>query len=178
MKLISNIKGFTLVETLVAINLSFIGITFIVSFYLFVFRFTQTISENYTHKYIYQNLFYNLENSLRKSDNYKVDFSTDHIILSTENSDTLLIYKDSLSLNNILVIPALENLAIHIHLFNGEELSITPGGLLDFQNNETVINSMDIKSLKFEIEKAERLFHFEIFTQAIPVKRFINIIKD
>ncbi len=171
-------KGFTLIETLVAINLSFIGITMIVSLYLFVVRFTRTISDQNTNQYLYQNFFFDLEKCLGSSDNYNIENHLQYLILCTDKSDTLLIYKDSLILNGILKISEFDEKSVKIYKLSDNHPLLIADEDYFLEMPESIIKSREIMSIRFEIKTSKQNFNYEIFTRPFSVNRFANLIKE
>jgi hypothetical protein len=173
MRLLRKNNGFTLIETLVAINLSFIAVGFIFSFYLFAQRFTDTLSRNFIDKYLIQNIFNKTVRMLKGADYFEIINNNGAISIVTDGQDFILISANSMSLKNILNITELEKPILTIKLFSGKELVLQPG---DIENNVSQIGGTDfplqsskIKCLLFEIIKKDKKYSFEYFTPAYAI---------
>lgn len=179
MNLVKNNKGFTLIETLVAINLSFLAITFIFSFYLFTKKFTETLSKNYTEKYLIQSFFSSVDKALKKPDYFEVTMQNGNLQIISNQNASFNLFKDSISLNNILSLSSLDRAGVTIFLFDNRELIIEPG--TEIENGEFMyegtfpIKSYSIKSIRFEIEKRAKKYSYEFYLPDIAIKRFENI---
>ncbi|QQS36967.1 MAG: hypothetical protein IPM56_03150 [Ignavibacteriales bacterium] len=178
MKFIVETKGFTLIETLVAINLSFIGLTFVVSFYLFVLKFTQTISEHNTNLFIYQNFFFELEKCIECSDAFRIESHPQYALLSTTNSDTLIIYKDSLILNGILKLSDIDGCIASIFNYNIDSPIQLSGNNSSYESHHFTASSKEIRSIHFQIKTTQQFFSYEIFVRAFSANRFIDLVKE
>lgn len=181
MKHFKSNNGFTLIETLVAINLSFIAIGFIFSFYLFAQRFTETLSRNFTDKYLIQNFFYETDRMLKSADYFEIINNNGNINIVTDEQDSIFISVTSLSLKNILIIAELEKPVITIKLFSGKEPILQPGAM---ENNVSQISGTDfplqsskIKCILFELIKKDKKYSFVYFAPAYAINRFNNIIE-
>lgn len=181
MKLLRQNNGFTLIETLVAINLSFIAIGFIFSFYLFAQRFTETLSRNFTDKYLIQNFFNKTIGMLKGADYFEIINNNGAISIVTDGLDSILISANSMSLKNILNITELEKPVITLKLFSDKELilqpEITQNNLSRINGSDYPLQSSKIKCIRFEITKKDKMYSYEYFTPAYAINRFINIIK-
>lgn len=182
MKVLKKNNGFTLIETLVSINISFIAISLIISFYLFTQKFSESLSKNYTNKYIEISFFNNLERALRKSDEYFINILDDKIIIKTSNDDSIYIAQDSISLNSLFSISNIENLDISIStdidnkiLIKNCEIISDLTSLLVSKNS---IKSNLINSIFFEIKNKKGSFSFKIYNLNISANHFKNIKKN
>lgn len=177
MKLISENKGFTLIETLVSINISFTAITLILTFYLFALKFSESVSRNYTDKYIQISFFNNLERTLRKSDEYSINIFNGKIIVHTSNADSIYISQDSISLNGLFSISDIKNLGISISTDTNEEIIVKNWEVIsDPTSILASINS--INSILFEIEKNKKNYSYQIFSLRTSVSKFKDIEKE
>lgn len=181
MRLLRQNNGFTLIETLVAINLSFIAIGFIFSFYLFAQRFTETLSRNFTDKYLIQNFFNKTVSIIKNANYYEITEVNNAIIIITEGTDSIFISATSMSLKNILIIDDLEKAAITVQLFSDKELilqpEITQNNLSQINGSDYPLQSSKIKCIGIEIIKKDKKYSYEYFTPSYAINRFNNIIE-
>lgn len=182
MKVLNDNKGFTLIETLVSINLSFIAISLIFSFYLFAQKFSESLSRNYTDKYIQMSFFHNLERTLNNSDEYFIKFLEDRIIINTSNDDSIYILQDSISLNGILEISKIERIDISISTDTGQDVLSWSDGVLEdpyvLLNEDNILKSNSIKSILFEIERNKKIYSVQIFPSNSSIYHFKNVLND
>lgn len=169
-------------ETLVSINLSFIAISFIFSFYLFAQKFSESLSRNYTDKYIQLNFFQNLERTLSNSDEYFINILNDRIIINTSNDDSIYISQDSISLNGIFEISKLERIDISISTDIEQDVLIWNGGVLTdptaLLNENNIFESISIHSILFEIERNKKIYSRQIFSSNASITHLKNIFND
>ena len=182
MKILNKNNGFTLIETLVAINLSFIAISLIFSFYLFAQKFSESLSRNYTDKYIQMSFFYNLENTLSNSDEYFIKFIGNKIIINTSNDDSIFISQDSISLNGIFEISKLEKINISISTDTEQDVLSWSDGVLEDPNallkEDNFIKSSSIHSIIFEIERNKKSLSYQILSSNASISHLKNILTD
>ena len=182
MKVLKSNKGFTLIETLVSINLSFIAISLIFSFYLFAQQFSESISRNYTDKYIQMSFFYNLERTLSQSEEYFIKILEDNIIINTSHDDSIFISQDSISLNGIFEISKIEYLNISISTDTEQEVLSWSDGVLEdpngLLNENNILESNSILSILFEIERNKKICSKKIFSSNASITHFKNIFND
>lgn len=174
-------KGFTLIETLVAINISLITISFIFSFYFFILKFSDLFANNYTDKYIQMSFFYNLNKTLKNCDECIVKLENEKFLFDMDD-DTLFITKDSISLSNVFYISKIESTDIIINTINEEKILIRNCELRSnasiLPNNKIEITSQNITSIIFKIERKGKSFNYQIFLPNTSIKRFKNIKKN
>lgn len=179
MKSLKQDKGFTVIETLVAVNLMFISVTFIFSFSLFIQKFTGTLSGNFTDKYIMQSLFSKIDLTLRKSDQFIVSLNNDMIFIITDSEDSVIISKESISLTNYNTVSALDDITCQFNLFSNDRIVFENGTIIEKAANitENAIQSSEIKSIEIRVEINGKKNTYEIITPAFSVKRFTNLEK-
>lgn len=177
MKILYDNKGFTLVETLVAINLVLIAVTFIFSFYLFFQKFTGSLSKNYEEKYIIQSLFSKIDLTLRKSDFYTVSWNDNNILIVTENGDSVIITNESISLSNYITVQGSENITLEVILFSNDRVKFESGALTEkpLCIDESSIISYKIRSIDVRVKLNGKEYAYEIITPAFSNKRFNNV---
>jgi hypothetical protein len=182
MKLVKENKGFTLIETLVSINLSFIAISLIFSFYLFAQKFSESLYQNYTDKYIQMSFFHNLERTLNNSDEYFIKFLEDRIIIYTSYDDSIYISLDSISLNGIFEISKIERINISISTDTNKEVLNWIDGVLEdpasLLNEGNILESSSIHSILFEIERNKKIYPMQILPSNASITHLKNIFTE
>lgn len=182
MKVLKNNRGFTLIETLVSINLSFIAISLIFSFYLFAQKFSESLSRNYTDKYIQMSFFYNLEKTLSNSDEYIIKFIGNKIIINTSTDDSIYISKDSISLNGIFEISKIERIDISISTDTEQDVLSWSDGVLEdpasLLNENNILESNSIHFILFEFERNKKIYTYQIFSPATSISHFTSISRE
>ena len=175
-------KGFTLIETLVAINLSFIALTVIISFFLFAKNFSESLSRNYINKYLQISFFNNVENALRNSDNYFINIGDNKTIIKTNNEDSIYFAQDSIALNTIFFISKIEKTEISITTDTDADIVIRNGELVtnptSLLNENKILESNRIHSISFQIIKNKMKYSYQIFSPAVSVTHFKNLFKE
>lgn len=169
-------NGFTLIETLVTINLSFITISLIFSFYLFAQKFSESLSQNYLEKYIQTSFLNALEKTLNNGDGYILRFVDDSIIINTNEEDSILISPNSISINRIFEITNLDSISISISTDIESYLVKWENGTLTNSNFENqTLESNKILSILFEIVVNKKYYSFNHSPISNSTTHFINI---
>lgn len=179
MKSIQSNNGFTIIETLVAINISFIAITMIFSFYLFAEKFTKNFSDNYSEKFKLLSSFNLLENTLRKCDEYEIIIQKGSIDIYTSEYDSICITQYSILLNRTFLIDSPENLNISISISGQEEFlvrnNIIVTELTELSTSNNIITSTVIDYILFNIENNKHSMSYKIINSSISINHFNNI---
>lgn len=169
-------NGFTLIETLVSINLAFIAISLVFSFYLFAKSFYESFSSNYIEKYSTTNFFYQLEKTLNNSDEYYIQLLDEKVIIHTIENDSIIITANSISLNGVINITNLENVKLRSSTDTEVEHFAWISGVLSSGNSgSTELQSQKIQSLFFEIERKKTKYSYSIYSPANSIRRFTNL---
>ncbi len=169
-------NGFTLLETLVSINLAFIAISLVFSFYLFAKSFYESFSSNYIEKYSTTNFFYQLEKKLNNPDEYYIQFLDEKVIIYTIENDSIIITANSISLNGVINITNLENVKLRSSTDIEEEHFAWISGVLSSGNSRsTELQSQKIQSLFFEIERKKKKYSYSIYSPTNSIRRFTNL---
>lgn len=179
MNVLKENRGFTLIETLVSINISLIAISLIFSFYLFAQKFSGSLSRNYTDKYAQMNFFNKLEKILENNDEYFVEIFNNKLLIITSNEDSICFTKDLISLNRIFEITKLDSINISIATETNEEITINNceihSGLSSSSIIDNTIKSSPINSISFEILYENSKYDYKIFNYPNSINRFQNI---
>lgn len=180
MKSLNKNNGFTLIETLVSINLSVIAISLIFSFYLFAKKFSESLSRNYMDKYVQISFFNNLEKTLNNSDEYFIKFTEDRISIITSNEDSIFISKNAISINGISELTKLDSISIGISTDLNEEMLNWKDGVLEnstlLLNENSVLESNEIILILFEIKRNNKNCSFQYFLSPNSISRYKNTI--
>lgn len=179
MKTLNKNNGFTLIETLVSINLSFIAISLIFSFYLFAQKFSESLSRNYVDKYTQFGFFNYLEKTLNNCDEYFIAFYEDKIIINTSNEDSILISPNSISINGIFELTKLDSIYISISTDTNQESLNWNSGFLDdpasLLKMSTGFKSNKILSILFEIKRNNKQHSYTLYSIPSSDFKFQNI---
>jgi hypothetical protein len=170
--------GFTLIETLTAINLSFIVVTFAVGFYLFFTKiissssnYIQTSSTDNTSLILIQDIFY-------KADSFVVHLMQDSVWINT-NKKNLVFSNNKISINNIYSIDDAGIISFEILKSNKEKISWNREFNQNIFSEETInMNSNEIESLHIEYKKNDESMLISFYQPPISIRNFRNIEKE
>lgn len=143
MNLIKKIDGFTLVETLVAINLSFLSITFMMSAYLFSQKFISSYMKKLDEKYNIQIFLDHLDKTLSSNDYFQINLNEKTTSFFLNDKELLKIEESRITLSNFGEIHGIEYSELKIKMDENESL--------------IVINGKPIKNIKFNIEGKKQI---------------------
>lgn len=169
--------GFTLVEILVGINLGFIVITLIVSFYLIFNKFYIGFIRKIEVK---QNLFttvYQIENLLKKQNGYDIHPIGNGCKIICNSGKSILLKEDEIWINDLPAITDIVEFVISFKLKNGNalEFSFKKNSLEDpGQNYTTSINSNQIESYSLVLKKDTYLINLSSVVPKYNLNRFEN----
>jgi|GEM_PF-5262569 len=179
MKVIKNKHGFTLIEILVAINISAISISLIISFYLFTVKFLNESLFKYENNWRYQNFFYLLGRTLRKSTTYNFRVDNGSLLLSTSNQDSLFINSSSISLNYIYELKKLTDISIVILINNQTEFKFVNGKtIVNNVQSYTTDNTFKFDEIDILVSNKSGNFPFRFLTPQLSVSKFKDIDAD
>lgn len=168
-------NGFTLIETLVSINLAFIAISLVFSFYLFVKSFYESFSSNYIEKYSTTNFFYQLEKTLNNSDEYYIQFLDEKVIIHTNENDSIIITADSISLNGVIYLTDLQTVKLRSSTDpKGVDFTWAGGVLSPSKPRSIELQSQKIHLLSIEIERIKKKYTYVLFTPSHSINHFTN----
>jgi hypothetical protein len=174
-------NGFTLMELLVGINISFIVITLMVSVYLFLFKFMLSTSRNVEAKINITSGMERLVSELYKSESFELRLDGDSVSVVTDNNRQIIFEPDSISLNDICLITGVENYEINVLLVNGDSKYIVDGKLAGeriFGEEMIAVPSHDIRRLNLAVKYKDHVYRAEYFTPGISTKMFTNIYRQ
>ncbi|MCF8355209.1 MAG: prepilin-type N-terminal cleavage/methylation domain-containing protein [Melioribacteraceae bacterium] len=174
----NNNKGFTLIEVLISINLSFLLVSFAYAFYLFSFQFSTKFINSYDRKNDINELFIRLTGKLESADSFEIIFSQHSTNVLLNKRDTVKFSGNSITLMNLYGIDEIENYNILFNLTDGEEIEIVDGAVNRHHSiSETTGNifSADIRSIKFEISDNNKIYSLKYVNSRKGVRRFKNV---
>jgi len=175
MKLIKVEEGFTLIELMVTINLSFMALAFIISFFLMINKIFIGTTQRAEEKHITYDFFYKLGEMLNKSEQYfiQTNDSTSQVI---SGSDTLNFSAGEITGNKFMYLNKIENYAMKVFFLSGDSLVLANGKAENLMMpGEINIYALDsIKSISLMLEK-NRIYNSTIYNKQIPYKRFKNL---
>ena len=176
MKLIEGQRGFTLIEIIVTINLAFLAVAIIVSFYLMISKiFTGTIKRS-EEKHVTNDFFYKLNDMLNKAEwySFQVSDTTSQLIC---RRDTVNFYEGRISGSNIMYLDNIKNYETKVYFVTGDSINISNGKVesLFFMPGEIKTFASDsILSISLNMER-NGIYNYNIYTKPIPYKRFKNL---
>jgi hypothetical protein len=174
-------NGFTLMELLVGINISFIVITLMVSVYLFLFKFMLSTSRNVEAKINITSGMERLVSELYKCESFELRFDDEFISVVTENNRQIIFKPDSIILNEICLITGIDDYEMNVRMVNGDSKYIVDGKIADrrvFANDMNALLSHDIRRLNLEVSYKDHVYRAEYFTPQISTNRFTNIYRQ
>src|SRR5690606_18781831 len=146
-------SGFTLIETLVAINLSFIAVTMAIGFYLFILKL-MTYSSNNVHVNQTDNHSLNIiQGILYKTHDFDIHLKSDSILINADKR-IIIFSKDKISVNNIYIIK--EYKLNSFRIFKADQVEISWEKEIDgneFAEEKIGLSSNEIETFSFEFKK-------------------------
>lgn len=170
-------KGFTILEVLVAINLSFLALTFTVSFFLFTYRLTSSIQRKIEINNDVNNILFRLEEKLNRADDFVFELTENELLLVIDNKDSVWVTDSLVNFSNIFYLEAFENFETSIttdeevitHLITNSEN--TERVLV----NDEIITSEIITSVNFGITAMNKKFLSTFYRSRYSAAGFRNI---
>lgn len=175
---ISKNNGFTLIEIIVGINIGFLLLTVIVTFFLFSTKFVATTTKKMDERQNINNFLSRLETTLRKADHFYLQRLDTTAVCIVNDADTILFNNNIFSLMNIYKIKGFKeyNSVIEMQPENQSSMSeeIVKKSLSDLRQNG-IVYSGDIKSISIEFSKNNHPYSFCYINPNISINRFRNI---
>lgn len=168
-------NGFTLVEIIVTINLAFLVVAFIVSFYLMVSKIFVGTTKRSEEKHVTNDFFYRLNEMLNKAEwySFQVNDSSSQLLC---DRDTVDFYEGKISGSCMMYLDNIENYEANIFFLSGDSLKISNGKAeeLSMPGKIKVLASDTIQSISMKLKK-ERIYNCNIHNKPIAYKRFKNL---
>lgn len=169
-------QGFTILETMVAINLSFIVITTLIGFYLFINKFISISSNNLHNKINDDNSLNLISELLYKADCFSLNLSSDSIQIKINNK-TVCYSPEEISVSNIFFIKDISLNSFIISIHDKGKIEWQREFNHRFQEEELTIESNKIENFSFEFEKNTKKMFIRYYQPSISANNFINIDK-
>ena len=175
MKIFNKSGGFTIIEILVAINISAISITLVIVFYLFTVKFFSKSAKEQELNWNNNRFFYLLNRTLRNSSTFSILTESNSISLIASRRDTILIKQDRIILKNLYSIKDLEKISLLIKSHNKLQLEYEDGKVIfnytgSFPNNKLKLDEIDI-----DIKSAHFSHSFKYLSPAISANKFNDL---
>jgi len=117
-------NGFTLIEVLVGINLSFIAVTIMVMFFLFAYKYIFSVTKNAEMQSETENFIYLTGQIINRADKTDYIEHNESRIIVTDKNDTLYIEPGKLNLKKLFIVDA-EEYNILISNSKGAQINIS-----------------------------------------------------
>lgn len=170
-------EGFTLVEVLVGISLSFFVISIIIAFFLLVMRITSASTKQLAEKKDIILFIEKLNGYLNKSDHFDVEFERSNLLISSGEGKIMADSK-GISINNTFSLDSTVTYNFEltdkkfrkIILESGKEISTAA-----MSDHKMLLSSAMIESIKLTIYKNQKEYELLYRNPAVSSKRFINL---
>ncbi|MGD8782587.1 MAG: hypothetical protein PVH88_26970 [Ignavibacteria bacterium] len=172
-------EGYTLVEILVGINLSFILISLLISTYLFASKLTSSSIKQIENKMLINTFLSMLYSGLQKSETYILQEKDNSFILIINRTDTTYFSNNGVFNNGLINIGKVAS--NELSLFNEEEeIVISNGVLYSDPVNGSIFNftSSDIKRIRLTIELAGKKYVMFYENPKYLKNNFKNVAED
>jgi len=175
MKFIKEENGFTLVELLVVINLSFLVLSFVVSFYLLMNKYFVGTTKKFEEKHTTYDFLYKLEELTNKTEHYSMEIQ-ENVVRFIINQDTVVFSNDKMTSNRFMSFDKISNYELKISTLLGKEIIMNEGKLLEpiLSGEKKVIVSDSINSIALSFEKGQK-YQCQIYNNPVPYSRFRNL---
>lgn len=177
MKYLSKDEGFTLMEIIVGINLGFVLLTVIVSFFLFSTKFIATTTKDLDSRQNVNDYLFRLGSMLRKSDNFYIQQRDSSTIFVVNDKDTISVRSNNFSLINLYNIPDISDYSFDIKLISGEKVTINEGILertFRGEQNSAILSS-EIVNIILALKVKAQPYVFQYYVPNSSVNRFKNL---
>jgi hypothetical protein len=114
MKQNNNSSGFTLMEILVAINISAVSILLVVSFSMFAMKYLNSLKAKYEKNWDYNSFYLSLSKTLKNDSILDFSVSGTDAYLITPRRDTIKFQPEALTLKNIFKLEKLGHISLEI----------------------------------------------------------------
>ena len=175
MKFFKSDNGFTLIETLVSINLIVLVTSLVILFYLVSAKFISSVSNNFQESQNLFELMNKLEEVQQKSRFYNVYLLSDSLLVNFDNNKYFLLKSDTLDLDNNLVIYDISEPTIEFGRRNGNKTIYRCESSGINQNEIQSFSSDDIKYFLISFLKDNNKYDFTFYNTRESIKEFQNI---
>ena len=178
MNRIKKYEGFTVIELIVGINLSFLLITLAISFYLFAYKFIFTTTKRFDQKQNINSFFYYTDKVQNEAETFSLGINDDEIILVSNKSDSIVFCISEIILNGMYEIESPETYSVTCNFIDDDRLIINDSGILySPYYKELYLDNLSkyLMDLSIQVTKNNHVYSLIFFNSAISSKRFINI---
>lgn len=176
LKKIRNEEGFTLLEVVIAVNLSLIVIGIVFSFILFIGKFTHSLDRKLDRKSTVYAFLYGLEKKLDNSEEFRFEIYNNNLNLVVNNKEIIYFGKSEISSNSEILLSDLGYIELSIitdseYLYrNGEIVK----GRFDSANSN-IIKNEDIKEIKIILNYHGKKIEYNYSVFRYSTKQFKNL---
>ncbi|HLN34654.1 MAG TPA: hypothetical protein VK250_05160 [Nitrososphaeraceae archaeon] len=175
MKSISESKGFTIIELLVTINIAFLVIFFIITFYIFISKYSLGIMNNLELK-SKSFLFLSKSNSiLKKCDYFLIYAYNDSLIINTSDNHNIFFSIDNCKIDGIEMDFNLDQAQFKFFKDNEEILGYNLDARIKNENQEITLNSKELNEISIMSIMNGRIYQISYYKDDVSSKRFKNI---
>ncbi|MFC2139724.1 type II secretion system protein J [Bacteroidota bacterium] len=174
---LKNNSGFTLIEVVVSINLSFILITLMVSVYLFSLRFTTSTVKMLDEKSEMSSLFTQMFTQLQRSDSFSLTQNDTMAGLIINDTDTVKLTESYISTGYYGETHDIDRFNLIVITTENDFIEIENGlnGLTNYgMGDSLMIHSSGIKNLFISAVKNERPYELSFNNPKFGIKSFVN----
>lgn len=170
-------EGFTLIEILVGINVAFLALALISSFYLFNVKFVSAVTKKVDADIELKTAFYRLQELFSKSEIFWIENNGKYVSIIYDKKDTVFFMENSIRIKNLYEIKKLDEYRIICKLINGTDAFVENGKLITAGKNEEIKQWMntDFSSVfgSFTVNKKE--YNLKLFSAYVPARQFVNL---
>lgn len=180
-KKIEDGRGFTLIEVLVSINLSFIVISIAAASYLLISKFILFFSVNVSEKEFIFNTMGKFEQIITQTEKFDVIISGDSLYAISDMKQLFLIKNNSVNLLDLYILNNLNYVQCEIKLraINSNRIILWEGSQkqLPLIETSTKYSSNEIETfiINFENSGKKKIFSYTFRLPATSVAQFHNI---
>lgn len=171
-------SGFTMIEILVGINLSFIAITVMVSLFLFTTKYIATSLKHYDDELLLTTQLFYISTKLNRAESFIFTTNGAFPLLSTSNGLKLQFKENTIWLSDLDSLSGIDNYIFTIKQKNGDEKVIVKGELNSpniFSYQETSVESPTVRSLNFDLIIDSQQYIINYYPKFNSIKHFQNL---
>lgn len=168
-------EGFTLLEVLVAINISAIIIALIITFYLFTAKFLNRSLNANEQKWNYTHFFYLLNRTLRNSNTLSMATNRKGLYLITSKKDSILFLPEFIGLNDLYKIDSIKEISLLIKTNNKILVDYENGKLITNETTSSMSNIIVFDELNITIRTGHFSYPFCYLSPPVSAFKFKDI---
>ncbi len=174
MKNLKRSDGFTLIELIVGINLAFLGITFLISFFLIINKtFHNTLEKNSKVNEFYTVLNL-MENKINSINILRASSEGNKITLSSDSEQILVIAPDSLILKDNFTL-YISDLSTVVNFRDGSAIKIKDGLLSKEKVAFKYQGENQVEFVQLQFNKFGTLHNLIYSPKVYSLRKFVNI---